>query len=256
MDTQQSPFSIAGKTAIVTGGGTGLGRATAMVLAGAGANVVIAAPDREPIEQAAAAVRASGGSALALAADVRDRAGVETMVAQAVERFGGVDILVNNAGIYPSRPWHEVSDEEWDDVLAVNLKGCFVCARAVYPHLKRAGSGRIVNIASTTFLLGFPLLIHYVSSKGGIVGFTRALAREVGVDNITVNCIAPGAFPTAAEEIHPDRAGYNRHVLDSQSLKRRGRPEDIGNVVLFLAGDAASFVTGQTIAVDGGWSMH
>jgi NAD(P)-dependent dehydrogenase (short-subunit alcohol dehydrogenase family) len=178
------------------------------------------------------------------------------MVAAASEQFGGVDILVNNAGIYPSRPWHEVDDEEWDDVLRVNLRGCFVCARAVYPYMQRRGGGRIVNISSITFLLGFPLLIHYVSSKGGIVGFTRALAREVGPDNITVNCLVPGAFPTAAEAIHADPEGYNRHVLEQQALKRRGRPEDIGHAVLFLASEAASFITGQTIAVDGGWAMH
>ena len=249
-------FDLAGKTAVVTGGGTGLGRATVDVLARAGANVVIAAPQIELIERVAEELRAFGAAALALPTDVRDSAGVEAMAARAAECFAGVDILVNNAAIYPSRPWHEVTEEEWDEVIAVNLKGCFLCARAVYPSMKARGWGRIINIASITFLLGFPLLIHYVSSKGGIVGFTRALAREVGPDNVTVNCIAPGAFPTAAEEIHPDPEGYTRYVLENQCLKRRGRPEDIGNAVLFLASDAASFITGQTIAVHGGWAMH
>jgi len=249
-------FDLGGKTAIVTGGGTGLGRASVHALAGAGARVALAGPAESPIEAVAGEVRAAGGQALAVSVDVRDRASVQAMVARAADVFGSVDILVNNAAIYPSRPWHEVSEEEWDDVLAVNLKGCFLCARAVYPHMKARGWGRIVNIASVTFFTGNPLLIHYVSSKGGVIGFTRALAREVGPDNITVNCVSPGAFPTAAEEIHPDPEGYTRYVLDQQCLQRRGRPADIGDAVLFLASDAASFITGQTLGVDGGWAMH
>ncbi len=247
---------LAGKTAIVTGGATGLGRATCEVLGAAGAALAIAGPQGEALERAAAELREAGRQALAVPVDVRRREAVEAMVGRVVEQFGGVDILVNNAAIYPSVPWTEVPEEQWDDVFAVNLKGYFLCARAVYPHMKRRGAGRIVNLSSITYMLGFPNLIHYVSTKGGVVGFTRALAREVGSDNITVNAIAPGAFPTAAEEIHPDPEGYNAYVLQNQCLKRRGRPEDIGHVVLFLASDAASFVTGQTLVVDGGWAMH
>jgi NAD(P)-dependent dehydrogenase (short-subunit alcohol dehydrogenase family) len=122
--------------------------------------------------------------------------------------------------------------------------------------MKERGHGRIVNVSSVTFLIGFDMLLDYVSSKGGIVGFTRALAHEVGPDGIGVNAIAPGAFPTDAEKIHPDPEGYNQWVLDQQCLKRRGTPQDIGNLVLFLASDASSFVTGQTVAIDGGWAMH
>ncbi len=217
---------------------------------------MIAAPAESPIEAVVEEVRATGGQALAVPTDVRDRGAIDAMVARAAQAFGAVDILVNNAAIYPSRPWHEVSEEEWDDVMSVNLKGYFLCARAVYPHMKARGWGRIVNLASVTFFIGNPLLIHYVSSKGGVIGFTRALAREVGVDNITVNCVSPGAFPTAAEGIHPDAEGYTRYVLERQCLQRRGRPEDIGNTVLFLASDASSFITGQTLGVDGGWAMH
>ncbi len=245
-----------GKTAIVTGGGTGLGRATVHALAGAGARVVIAGLPDSPIEEVAEEVRAVGGRALAVPTDVRDRGAIEDMVARAIGAFGGVDILVNNAAIYPSRPWHEVSEDEWDDVLAVNLRGSFLCARTVYPHMKAGGWGRIVNIASVTFFTGNPLLIHYVSSKGGVIGFTRALAREVGPDNITVNCISPGAFPTAAEDIHPDPEGYTRYVLERQCVQRRGRPEDVAAAVLFLSSNASSFITGQTLGVDGGWAMH
>lgn len=151
-----SQFDLGGKTAIVTGGGSGLGRTTVHALARAGARVVIAAPPESPIEAVAEEVRALGGAALAVATDVRDGAAVEAMVARAADQFGGADILVNNAAIYPSRPWHEVPDEEWDDVLAVNLRGCFLCARTVYPHMKAAGWGRIVNIASITFFTGTP----------------------------------------------------------------------------------------------------
>src|SRR5215212_301965 len=141
-------------------------------------------------------------------------------------------------------------------VMAVNLKGYFMCARAVYPHMKERGRGSIVNVASITFFIGWTLLIDYVASKGGFVGFTRTLAREVGPDNINVNAIDPGAFPTDAEKIPPDQEGYNRWVLEQQSIKRRGTPEDIGNLVAFLASDASSFITGQTIGIDGGWMMR
>jgi NAD(P)-dependent dehydrogenase (short-subunit alcohol dehydrogenase family) len=122
--------------------------------------------------------------------------------------------------------------------------------------MRERGRGRIINVASITFFGPLAMLLDYVASKGGIVGFTRALAREIGSDGVTVNAIAPGAFPTAAERIHPDAEGYNRWVLEQQSLKRRGTPEDIGNLVVFLASDAASFITGQMIVIDGGWVMH
>ena len=165
-------------------------------------------------------------------------------------------MLVNNAAIYPRRAWTEITEEEWDRVLGVNLKGYFHCARACHPSMKERGGGHIVNVSSITFLIGFEMLLDYVSSKGAIVGFTRALAHEVGPEGITVNAIAPGAFPTDAEKIHPDPEGYNQWALDQQCLKRRGSPEDIGNLVVFLASEASSFITGQTVVIDGGWAMH
>ncbi len=172
------------------------------------------------------------------------------------DELGGVDVLVNNAAVYPLRPWMEIEEEEWDRVMAVNLKGYFLCARSVFPYMKDGGYGRIVNIASVTFFIGQPGLLSYVSSKGGIVGFTRTLAREIGPEGVTVNAISPGAFPTDAEKIHPNQEEYNQRMLDQQSIKRRGTPRDIGAAVAFLAGEAASFITGQTIEVDGGWAMH
>ncbi len=247
---------LAGRVAIVTGAGGGLGEGICVGLAAAGAAVIAAGRTFETIDRVASRLAASGCRSLAVEVDVADRASVERMTRRAIREMGGVDILANNAAIYPRRAWTEITEEEWDHVLAVNLKGYFLCARAAFPSMKERGHGRIINLASVTFFGLLPMLLDYVSSKGGIVGFTRALAREVGPDGVTVNAISPGAFPTDAEKIHPDQEGYNRHILEMQAIKRRGTPEDIGNLVVFLAGDTASFITGQLIAIDGGWVMH
>jgi len=253
-----SASGLEGRVAIVTGAGGGLGEGICSALAQAPAGAAVAAVDvaRDKAERVAERVSRNGARCVAFEADVSDRSSVEEMTERVTGEFGGVDILVNNAAIYPIRPWTEIREEEWDEVLAVNLKGYFLCARAVFPHMKVQGHGRIINVASITFFIGFANLLDYVSSKGGVVGFTRTLAREVGPEKITVNAVSPGAFPTDAEKIHPNPDEYNRWVLDQQSIKRRGTPEDVGNLVAFLASDAASFITGQTIEIDGGWAMH
>jgi 3-oxoacyl-[acyl-carrier protein] reductase len=247
---------LEGRVAVVTGGGGGLAEGICARLARDGAAVACADVSPEKAERVAGQVAASGGRSLAVGVDVSDKGSVDAMVGRVVEEFGGVDVLVNNAAIYPRRAWTEIEEKEWDRVMAVNLKGYFLCARAVYPHMKERGGGSIVNVSSITFFVGWTLLLDYVTSKGGIVGFTRTLAREVGPEGINVNAIAPGAFPTDAEKIHPDQEGYNRWVLDQQSIKRRGTPDDIGNLIAFLASDEASFISGQTVGIDGGWMMH
>jgi NAD(P)-dependent dehydrogenase (short-subunit alcohol dehydrogenase family) len=251
-----NPFRLDGRVSIVTGGGGGLGEGICPALAGAGAAVAVVGRTREKLERVAAAVNDAGGRAIAVEADIADPSSVAAMTERVVSEFGGIDILVNNAAVYHRKPWTDITEADWDQVLDTNLKGYYLCARAAYPFLKTSGHGRVINVASITFFGGVPFLLDYVASKGGIVGFTRALAREVGVDGITVNTLSPGAFPTDAEKIHPDQEGYNRSILEAQSIKRRGTPQDVGNLVTFLASDAASFITGQLIQIDGGWMMH
>jgi NAD(P)-dependent dehydrogenase (short-subunit alcohol dehydrogenase family) len=243
---------LAGKVVQVTGAAGGLGDGICAAMTAAGATVVATGRTASKLEQ----VVAAGHAAVAVPCDVGSRASIEACATEIVERFGRLDVLVNNAAIYPRRPWDEIDEAEWDEVLAVNLKGYFLSARAAAPHMKAAGGGAILNMASITFFVGFPYLLSYISSKGGILGFTRGLARELGPDNITVNAISPGAFQTDAEKIHPDPEGYNAHVLEQQCLKRRGRPEDVGALAVYLASPGGSFITGQTIEIDGGWAMH
>jgi 3-oxoacyl-[acyl-carrier protein] reductase len=250
---------LAGRVALVTGGARGIGRAICVGLARAGAAVCVNYASRsEEAERTIALVAGSGGRAFAYRADVAVAAEVNALVAATVERFGGLDIVVNNAAITDAhRPWTDVTEDAWDRAMAVNLKGCFLTFRAAHPHLVRGGHGRVINIASVTFLTGQGHLLDYVSSKGGMIGFTRTLARDVGRDGVTVNAITPGAILTEAElQMFPDQEQVAADMARLQSIPRRGLPEDIANGVVFLASDAASFITGQTLNIDGGWAMH
>lgn len=246
-------MSLKGKTAIVTGAASGIGRATAVKLAREGASVVVAGLQPEGLAETVELIAAFDGKAVGIETDVSDPAAVEAMAAQAAEAFGGTDVLVNNAAVYPSHPWHEGDKAEWERVMSVNVTGCFLCAKAVRGQMLARGGGSIVNIASVTFYEGTELILSYVSSKGAVIGFTRALAREAGPDNIRVNAVAPGAFPTAATEFWEDQEALWEGVLESQSIKRRGEVEDVADVVAFFAGGDSRFVTGQTLLVDGGW---
>ena len=253
--TRLDSFGLDGRVAIVTGGG-GLGADMCRALAAAGASVAVVGRTQETIDDVRDQVVADGGRAISVLADVSRKDSIDGMADTVVRELGGIDVLVNNAAIYPRRAWTEIAEDEWDDVFATNLKGYFLCARAVYPSMAERGRGRIINLTSITFFGGWSMLLSYVSTKGGIVAFTRGLARELGPEGITVNSISPGAFPTDAEKIHPDPEGYNQRVLDRQCIKRRGTPQDIGNLVVFLASEASSFITGQTVVIDGGWAMH
>ncbi|WP_432103185.1 SDR family NAD(P)-dependent oxidoreductase [Streptomyces sp. bgisy091] len=243
------------QAALVTGAGGALGRATAARLAADGLDVALLDRDTEALERTAEEVRKAGARALALTTDLRDAAAIEAAVDRTTAELGPLRVLVNNAAVYPARPFLEVPLVEYEEVVAVNQRAYWVAAQAAARRMATTGGGSIVNIASITMHGGWDSLAAYVSTKGAAVSLTRALARELGREEIRVNCVSPGAFPTAAEEIHEDPEGYTRHVLDHQALKRRGRPEELASVVSFLAGPDSSFVTGQTLEVNGGWVM-
>lgn len=247
---------LSGRIAVVTGAGGGLGRGICAALARDGAAIAAVDRSHDRLASLSGELAQSGSRAIEVTADVSDEQSVRRMADEVERQLGPAAILVNNAAVYPRRPWSEVSVLEWDEVMAVNARGYFLCAKALDGALRASGHGRIVNVASTTFLQGTEQLVAYVASKGAVLGLTRTLARELGPAGVTVNAIAPGAFPTDAEKIHPDLEEYNRHVLAQQSIKRRGSPEDVGALVAFLAGDGASFISGQTVVIDGGWVLH
>lgn len=249
-------MSLSGRTAIVTGASSGLGRASALALAAEGASVVAAGLEPDGLQATVELIGSAGGSAVAVETDISDATAVEAMADRAHRDFGGADILVNDAAIYPYGPWDEMDQSQWDEVFHVNVRGYWLCAKAVRSQMQDRGGGSIVSISSITFFIGTENLLAYVASKGAVVGFTRALAREVGPHGIRVNSVAPGAFPTRATEIHPDQDALWTDTLAGQSIKRKGRPEDVAKAVVFFASDASSFVTGQTLLVDGGTFLH
>ena len=247
-------LGLTGKVAIVTGAAAGgLGDGIATRLVEEGCRVVAVDRDEEGLRAVVERLGARRDT-LGHVCDLSTTDFAGPLVAAAQERFGGVDVLVNNAGIYPSHPWDEYSVDEWDATLDTNLRAMWLASKAAVPVMAERGGGSIVNIGSITALIGMANILPYIASKGGVIGLTRALAREVGPLNVRVNTVSPGAFPTGGERIHPDPEGYSRFVLDQQSLKRRGTPEDLANVVAFLASDRASFVTGQMLGVCGGWA--
>ncbi|MGH3490107.1 MAG: SDR family NAD(P)-dependent oxidoreductase [Actinopolymorphaceae bacterium] len=242
-------------TALVTGAAGALGRATALRLAADGHAVVAVDVDKARLTETVGIVEAGGGRCAGIPCDLRDPAAITATFDQTRAEHGPVRALVNNAAIYPCRPFLDVPVAEYDDVVAVNQRAYWLAAQAAARQMVTAGGGAIVNVASITMHGGWPDLAAYVSTKGAALALTRALARELGPYEIRVNCVSPGAFPTAAEAIHPDPPAYDSFVRERQALKRRGTPAELAAVVAFLVGVDASFVTGQCIEVNGGWVM-
>ena len=244
------------KVAIVTGSARGLGREIALRLVKEGAKVTLC--DILDCEPTAKEIRSLKGETLVLKTDVTSEEQTKDMAAKTVERFGKIDILVNNAAVYGGienknfvKPFEQITVSEWDKMMAVNLKGIFLCCKAVVPYMKRQGQGKIVNIASTVALAGIPIFLHYTTSKGGVISLTKGLARGLGEFNINVNAVAPGMTSTEATQTAFSAEQIN-NIFSTQVLKRLTKPEHITGTVVFLSSSDADQITGQVIAVNAG----
>ena len=246
------------RVAVVTGAARGIGFAAARKLAMAGN--AIALLDRSPaVVDQAKTLSDLGVPTIGIVADVGDEGSVDAALAETRDALGPIAIVVNNAGLTAvHRDWKTVTPQQWDEVMTVNLKSMFLCSRNVITDMEAVGWGRIVNLSSVTFLSGQRRLIDYVASKGGAVGFTRSLCREVGPDGITVNTVTPGAIRTEAEiEMVPDPDDAALAALTSiQAIQRRGTPDDVAAAIAFLCTEEAGFITGQNLVVDGGWMLN
>jgi NAD(P)-dependent dehydrogenase (short-subunit alcohol dehydrogenase family) len=247
---------LKGKVAIITGARRGMGRSQALVLAKAEAKVVVSDISLKECQKVVKEIERSGGEAIAIKCDVAKKEEVDKMVKKTLTKFGRVDILVNNAGIAHFKPFLELTEEDWDRTIDINLKGYFLCAQTVAKEMVKQKSGVIVNIASIAMGqvgVGFPTLVHYCASKGGIVGMTEALALELAPYNIRVNAISPGLIDTPMVDPIMADPKTLEGILARVPLHRPGKPEEIANLVLFLASDVSSYMTGSTVVIDGGW---
>lgn len=247
-------MTIDQRVVLITGAGQGIGRQYAIEFAKQGDAVVIADLNAENAISVQKEVENNGGTALAVSTNVSDKASVDSMVAQVIERFGRIDVLINNAAIFSTlkmKPFEEILPEEWEKVFAVNSRGTFLCVQAVAPHMKARNYGRIVNISSSVVTTGRANYAHYVASKGAVSALNKSLATELGEYSITSNVVSPHGIVTeiARETITDDQwAG----ILAEQAIKRKGRPEDVVAAVKFFASDEAGYITGQTLLVDAG----
>ena len=245
-----------GRVAIITGGGRGLGKVFSTGLAAEGAFILAATNEPAGLDETIQEVRGMGTEAESIMMDVTSEEETRKMAKFAMDRFGRIDILINNAAYYyglKRKPFYEISPDEWDAVMRVNVKGIWLATKAVYPYMKKAGKGKVVNLASEVFFTGSHGFAHYVATKGAVVGLTRALAVELGPDKICVNAIAPGFTDTEASRTIAD---VNKYDVSKTPLGRLATSEDLVGMAVFLSSDASDFVTGQTILVDGGRAMH
>ena len=243
---------LSDKVAIVTGAASGIGLGIAQLFVKEGAKVVFSDINKSGKDAAAAA----GRNALFIECDVSDVESVRNLVTKTLETFGTIDILINNAGIIYQKPISETSDEDWNAVININLKGPFLLSREILPTFEKQGKGKIVNMASIAGIIGYENLSAYCASKGGIIAMTRSLALEYAPKNINVNCICPGAIKTGMTKVIEDNELMLKQVLMSIPVGRMGDPIDIANAALYLASDESDYVTGASIVVDGGWSVR
>ena len=249
-------FDLKNKVAIITGARRGMGKSHAIKFAKAGAKVVVSDISQEECQSVVDEIKKNGGEGLAAKCDVTKKDEVEAMVKKTIEKWGKVDILVNNAGICQFKPFLELTEEEWDRTIDINLKGYFFCAQAVAKEMVKQKAGAIVNIASIAMGqvgVGFPSITHYCASKGGIVAMTEALALELAPYNIRVNAVAPGAIDTPMADSTKQDPKVLEGTLTRIPMRRMGKAEEVSNLVLFLASDASSYMTGSTVVIDGGW---
>jgi NAD(P)-dependent dehydrogenase (short-subunit alcohol dehydrogenase family) len=247
-----SIFDLKDRVAIITGGGTGIGRGIALEFAKAGAEVIVASRNLENLEKVAKEIKDLGRRSLAVATDVRKPEDVENMVQRTMEAFGKIDILVNNHGAGFNCPVEDLSPGGWDAIVGINLKGVFLCSKAVGKVMIQQQKGKIIHIASTAGLYGSPTLAHYGAAKAGVINFTRSLAQEWGKYNINVNCIAPGPVVTEGYMEVLKAIGITEPPPLQNALRRWGQPEEIAYAAIFLASEASNYMTGETICVDGG----
>lgn len=242
-------MSLAGKVAVVTGGGSGIGRACSVQLASDGASVAVWDLDAAGAQETAARIEAQGGRAIVCAGDAADRNAIAESLARTRAELGPVAILVNNAGISGFCRFQDISEESWDRMVGVNLRGPFLCTQAVIGDMLEAGWGRVINISSSSAQTGAPAMVHYAASKGGVIGFTKALAMEYAANGITVNNIPPGFIDTPMLRSSP--VDFDA-ACAAAPMRRAGTPEDIAGACSYLASEAASYVTGQTLSLNGG----
>lgn len=249
---------LTNKVALITGGGTGIGRACAEVFAREGAAVVVSGRRSEPLQEVQRAIAAAGGRALAHSCDVSRAADVEGLIAHAVREFGTLSVVVNNAGLWMAATAEETSEADWDALMNVNLKGVFLVSRAAIPVLRRAGGGSIINIGSILGLVGMKRRVAYAASKGGVTLLSKAMALDLGSDNIRVNCICPGIVETGmVRDVlgqSPDPEAERRRRIEQLAVGRIGQPEDVAHLALYLASDESAWMTGAAIPLDAGFT--